>query len=147
MFIGKEDDRTGRPSNNTLFQHSLNSNNYNLLNTFEPNFPVCSIDLLSEDMLCSTSDDGANPDLASLSPSPIMSSTPSPSYPTSYKGIVKDSQHKRLFNRNHDLRERMYGSDNGINIPNMKTGIKHISSNKTQLITIHEIFNQSNSKN
>ena len=87
-------------------------------------------------MLCSTSDDGANPDLASLSPSPIMSNTPSPSYPTSYKGIAKESQQKRLFNRNHDLSERMYGSDNGINIPNMKTGIKLVASNKTPFISI-----------
>ena len=126
MFIGKEDDRTGKPSNNTLFHLSFvnNSNSYNLQNTFTPNLYVCSIDLLSEDMLCSTSDDGANPDLASLSPSPIMSSTPSPSYSISYKGVVKESQQKRLFNRNHDLSERMYGSDNGINIPNTKTGIK-----------------------
>ena len=87
-------------------------------------------------MLGSTSDDGANPDLASLSPSPIMSNTPSPSYPTSYKFNLKESQHKRLFNRNHDLIERMYGSDNGINIPNMKTGIKLVASNKTPFISI-----------
>ena len=77
-----------------------------------------SIDLLSEDLLSSTSDDAAHAELVSFSPSPTSSSTSSPSCPASQRHEhLKPGLGKKFFNINNpSLYDRMFGSDNGINV-------------------------------
>ena len=80
-----------------------------------------SIDLLSEDLISSTSDDAAPADLVSLSPSPTFSSTPSPI--DSQTHPQKPNVFQRLFNRKDPSYNMMFGSDNGINLTKTKNGM------------------------
>ena len=74
----------------------------------------CSIELLSEDLISSTSDDAVHPELLSLSPSPTFSSTPQPQYQTTQKS--KPNAAKNILKYKDGSYDRMFGSHNGINI-------------------------------
>ena len=79
-----------------------------------------SINLLSEDLISSNSDDLIHQDALSMSPSPTFPSNPQPQLQTSQ--ISKPNVARNILKMKDGLYDRMFGSDNGINMPENREG-------------------------